>query len=123
MHAHVRWRLNPATRPSSDRLLTLSQRSCWLGIHPLGVLSDHLLVGRDGDTVHLVGGQIALNPLNLSTQLLQDATRLLRNCLQVLGERVSSTGNITLYQVLWYLAPPLTLFHFFIRQSFKISLV
>lgn len=36
VHAHVRWRLNPATRPSSDRLLTLSQRSGWLGIHPFG---------------------------------------------------------------------------------------
>src|SRR5205823_4293207 len=66
----------------------------------LRVLAHHLLVRRHVDAVDLVAGHVALDPLDLRPEALQDAARLLRDRLQLLRAELAGAGDLTLDEVL-----------------------
>src|SRR6266849_801939 len=49
----------------------------------LRVLPNRFLIWSDIDAINLVSSDVALQPLNLRTHLAEDATRLLRDCLEL----------------------------------------
>src|SRR2546426_10229801 len=63
------------------------------------MLLDHFLIRSRVHTIDLVSSDITMEPLNLWSQAFEDATRFLRNSLQLIGSELSCTGNITLDHV------------------------
>jgi hypothetical protein len=68
----------------------------------LGVLTHHLLVGSDVYTVDFVCGDVALQPLDLWTQVLEDATGGLGNALQLLWCQLPRVWDFTFDKVFWH---------------------
>src|SRR3972149_6710426 len=62
-----------------------------LGVSPYGVL-----VRRDVNTVDLVIGDVALEPLDLRAYVLKDPARFLRNRLELLSGQLPGIGDLTL---------------------------
>src|SRR5258706_339990 len=90
-------RLDPHS--ASGFALDLGPAVCWKAAL-LGVLANHRFVRSDVDAVDLVPGNVALHPLNLRTQVAQDAARLLGDSMKLLGGKRSRSGNLTLDHIL-----------------------
>jgi hypothetical protein len=60
-----------------------------------GVIPYHLLVWSDVDTVDFVGGDIALHPLNLRPQFLQNTAGFLRNSCEFFRAERPGSGDIS----------------------------
>src|SRR6476659_93690 len=73
----------------------------WEATHPR-MLAHHLLVRRDVDAVDLVVGDVALNPLDLRSELIQDVAGAHRDRLQLVGGQLAGTWNQALDDVLWH---------------------
>lgn len=58
-----------------------------------GVFTHQLRVGRDVDAIDLVVRDVALDPVDLRAELLQDAARFLGDGLQLCGREFSDAGN------------------------------
>ena len=69
----------------------------------LGVFPDHLLVGRDVDTVDLVVGYKTLNPLDLWTEPVQHIAGFLRDSVQFVRRQVACSRDFTFYDELRHL--------------------
>ena len=65
------------------------------------------LIRRNVDTVNLVSRDVAVQPLNLRTEIPQDAARLLRNRLQLLRLQIPGSGNFALNDKFGHAGPPL----------------
>src|ERR1700692_1074093 len=66
----------------------------------LCVLPDHFLVRSDVYAVDLVVGNIALYPLNLWSELFQDAAGFLRDALQCFCREATGSGDFALDHIL-----------------------
>src|SRR3989442_12421566 len=66
------------------------------------VLAYGLLVGCDVNTIDLVVGHVAMQPLNLRTQLLKHPARCLGDSLQLLRRQLSCAWDFSFDYVLWH---------------------
>ena len=71
-----------------------------------GVLQDHFDVRRDVDTVNLLIGHVAVDPLNLRSQLAEHAARLLRDGLKLFSRKLPRPRDVTLNQILRHCQSP-----------------
>src|SRR5439155_4662019 len=69
--------------------------------------ADHLLIGSVVDAVDLVAGDVTLHPLDLRSQIVQDAAGLLRNALELGRRELAGAGNLAFDHELWH-APVLS---------------
>src|SRR6516165_7266810 len=58
------------------------------------MFADGCFIGCDVDAVNLVGGDVAVHPLDLGTQVAEDATGLLRDCVKFFGLEVARSGDV-----------------------------
>jgi hypothetical protein len=61
-----------------------------------GVLADDVLVFRQIDAERLVGGDVALDPLDIRAEIAQHAVRLGRRPSQLLALQAAGAGNVVL---------------------------
>src|ERR671915_1119248 len=71
------------------------------------MLAHHRFIGRPIDTIDLVSRDIAVDPLDLRTHLVQDATGFLRDCLQVGGGQLAGAWELALDEELRHGGTPL----------------
>src|SRR5207253_1043521 len=57
------------------------------------------------DTVNLISGYVALDPLNLRSQLVENATGLLRDATKLLLRQFARAGQLALNQILGHKIP------------------
>src|ERR671922_229841 len=65
----------------------------------LRVLAHHVFARRDVHAVGLVAGDVALHPLDLRAQALEDVARFLRDGLQLVRAELAGAGNLALDEV------------------------
>jgi hypothetical protein len=70
------------------------------------MLTNQLLVRGKINAVNFVVSYIALDPLNLGSELRQDTARLLRNALQGLCRQAACSRDVTLDYILLHFHPP-----------------
>src|SRR6266850_7138139 len=68
----------------------------------LRVLPNRLFIWSDIDAINLVSSDVALQPLNLGTHPAQDATRLLRDCLELCSRKLPGARDVSFNYVLWH---------------------
>ena len=68
----------------------------------LGMFANRLLVVGNVNAIHLVAGDIALQPLNLRAHLIQDAAGFLGNALQVRRAQRAGIRNVAFDNVFWH---------------------
>ena len=61
----------------------------------------HLFVGGDVDTVDFVSRHIAVQPLDLRPEAIQNTTRFLRESEHLVGRYISDVGKFALNDVFW----------------------
>src|SRR6516164_3993771 len=69
------------------------------------MFANSVLVRGDVDAVDFVLGYIAVQPLHVRAQVLENAARFLRDGLQLLGFEVPGAGNLALNYILGH-SPP-----------------
>jgi hypothetical protein len=62
----------------------------------LRVLTDHLLVRGAVDAINLIVSDVAVDPLDLRAEVLEDGARRLRGTLQVRCSKLAYTRHVTL---------------------------
>src|SRR5882672_10184177 len=72
----------------------------------LRVLANRLFIWSDIDAINLVSGDVALKPLDLRTHPAQDATRLLRDRLELCGRKLSGARDLSFNYVLRHNGSP-----------------
>src|SRR5215471_11147441 len=72
----------------------------------LRVGANHVFAGGDIDAINLVAGYVALYPLNLRPEVLQDRARLLRDTLQFLRRQISGARNFSFDYILRHCETP-----------------
>lgn len=65
---------------------------CWEA-RGLGMLADEVLAGRPVDTVDLVVRYVALDPLNVGTEVAEDRTRRLGRTLKIACTEFANAGH------------------------------
>jgi len=66
------------------------------------MFADELLVRRNVDAVNPVLSHVAVNPLNLGSEVLENSTRLLRYRLKLLGCEISCAWKVTFNHIFWH---------------------
>src|SRR5947209_3987528 len=66
----------------------------------------HCFVGGNINTIDLVLGDKALDPLNLWSHVFQNTARFLGNCLYLVSSETSSVWNFPFDNIFWHLFSP-----------------
>src|SRR6202035_59201 len=66
--------------------------------------TNDVLIGRDIDTVDLVSRNVALQPLNLGSESIQNTARFLRNSEHLIGAHISDANELSLNNVLGHVS-------------------